>query len=598
MERIISNEAKTQVGKEILLKGWLHSLRLLGKVNFLILRDRGGLIQVVVEEKSELNKVKDLQPGSILTIKGRVQESSQTDLGVEVVIPEINVDVAVEEPWPVEVNKPEIRAGLDTILDNRPLTLRNERIAAVFKVQATLLETFREYLIENDFVEFMGPSIISASSEGGSELFNVDYFGYEAKLAQSNQLYKQMMVGVYERVFGTLKCFRAENSNTTRHITEATQLEFEVGFIEKFEEILDWEEKIMRVFLKKLHEKNAKELKMFEGVAELPDDSEIPRMTLKEALELYHKETGTDERNEPDLSPEAERFLCKYAKEKHGTDFIFVTHFPREKCAFYAKPNKENPEVCNYGDLLCNGAEIISGGQRMDKYEDLVESLKAKDLDPKDFVDYLSIFKYGMPSHGGFGLGLERLTKQILNLENIREAVLFPSDPKRIAGVSFSRSFGQGDDMVEVVRKLLDDNKLKYEFFEHEATVTSEDAAKVRGTKAEEGAKALVLRGKKTGRNVMVVLPGNKKINMKKIAELEGEKFSFETPERLKEKHGLEVGGVPPFGNLLGLETYFDKSVQDEEYASFNCGSKFKSIRMKSEDLVEVVSPKVAEISQ
>lgn len=597
MKRTISKEVVSQIGKEVLVKGWLHSLRLLGKVNFLVLRDRGGFIQIVVEDKNELEKIKDLQPGSILEITGKVQEAKQTELGVEIIKPNIIVEVGVEESWPVEVNKPEIRANLDTVLDFRPLTLRNERIQAVFKIQATILEAYREFLIENGFTEFMGPSIISASSEGGAELFNVDYFGYDAKLAQSNQLYKQMMVGVNERVFGSLKCFRAENSNTSRHITEATQLEFEIGFIEGLDEILDWEEKVIRAILKKVNEKNVRELKMFENVAGLPDDARIPRMTLQEALELYFKETGKDERKEPDLSPEAERFLCKYTKEKYGVDFIFVTHFPRKKCAFYAKPSKENPEVCNYGDLLCNGAEVSSGGQRIDKANELKESLVLKELNPVDFKDYLSIFEYGMPRHGGFGLGLERFTQQLLGLTNIREAVLFPSDTKRIASVPINRGFKSGEEIVGTIRKLLDEKKLSYEFFEHEATVTSEDAAKVRGTKPGEGVKALILKSKGSDKNILVCLPGNRKINFQHLKEVTGEKFTFEDPEEIKKKWGLEVGGVPPFGNLLGLDTIYDEDVEKEEYSSFNCGTKFKSIRMKSKDLIDLVDPKVVDVT-
>ena len=598
MERKLSNELKSYVGQEVHVKGWLHSLRMLGAVNFLHIRDRGGITQVVIQDKEELQKVKDLQPGSVLSVTGKVQEAAQFETGAEIIEPAILVDVSVTEAWPVEVNKPEIRAGLDTILDHRPLTLRNKKISAVFKIQGVILEAYREFLIENGFTEFMGPAIINASSEGGAELFTVDYFGHDVKLSQSNQLYKQMMVGVYERVFGSLKCFRAEKSNTRRHITEATQLEFEVGFIEKFEDVLNWEERVIRAIYKKVQEKCADELKMFKNFAILKDEVKIPRYTLKEALELYFKETGTDERNENDMSPEAERFISNYVKEKEGIDFVFVTQFPRTKCAFYAKPNEEDSDVCNYGDLICNGAEVSSGGQRIDNHDQLVESLKMKELDPKDFEDYLSIFKYGMPKHGGFGLGLERFTMQLLGLENIREAVLFPSDTKRVASIGLKQEVVVGEEnIVAKIKGILDKKGFVYDYKEHEPTPTSEDSARVRGTMPEEGVKALILKGAKDDKNIMVCVPGNKKIEMKKLALLLGQRYSFEDPQVIKDRFGLVIGGVPPFGNILGLDTYFDDDVLDQERAAFNCGTQTQSITMKSKELVEMADGLVVDLT-
>ncbi len=597
MERIISTECQEKVGEKVYIKGWLHNFRKLGKIAFLILRDRGGLVQVFVENADDIKNLSTLQPGSIIKIFGIVKENSQAELGFEITNPEITIENAITEPWPVEVNKPEINAHIDTILDYRPLTLRNEKISAVFKIQAAILEGYREYLISQGFTEFMGPAIIGASSEGGAELFTVDYFGVEAKLAQSNQLYKQMMVGVFERVFGTLKCFRAEKSNTRRHITEATQFEFEVGFIEKFDEVLEWEEKVIKAMYKKVLEKCAEEIKLFPNFATLKDEITIPKVTLKEALELYFEATGKDERNENDLSPDAERFICKYAKEKFGIDFIFVTHFPRTKCAFYAKPNEENPLVCNYGDLICNGTEVSSGGQRIDKYDDLVESLKMKGLNPEDFTDYLSIFKYGMPKHGGFGIGLERFTLQLLGLENIRETVLFPSDTKRIAGVPIKRKFNKNIDVTEQIKKHLDKFGFKYEYDEHEEVVTSEDASRVRGTKIEEGAKALIVKGKKSSENFMFVMPAHLKLDMTKAKEILGEAIEFEKPEVILEKFGIQVGGVPPLGNLLGLKTYFDEKILNNETVDFNCGKRTCSIEMKAKDLVDAVNPILGDFS-
>lgn len=598
MKRSISTECKSKIGEKVLLQGWLHTFRNIGKIGFLGLRDRAGIIQIVIENKSDLDTLSKLQPGSILQIEGEVKESSQTELGIEITKASLSIENSVSTAWPVEINKKTINAHIDTILDNRPLTLRNESIAAVFRVQGLILEAYRSFLISEGFTEFMGPSIIGASSEGGAELFSVDYFGNEAKLAQSNQLYKQMMVGVFERVFGSLKCFRAEKSNTRRHITEATQLEFEVGFIEGLDDVLEWEEKVIRA----IHEhvtRNAGELikKYFPNFAQISDQP-IPRFSLQEALEIYFKQTGIDERNENDLSPEAEKFMCKYVKENMQTDFVFVTHFPRTKCAFYAKPSKADPKVCNYGDLLCNGAEVSSGGQRIENYNDLYESLELKGLNPADFADYLSIFKFGMPKHGGFGLGLERFTLQLLGLENIRETTLFPSDTKRIASVPLKTKTVTGaDNIVNAIRKMIESKNIEYKFEEHEEVVTSQDAARVRGTDLTAGVKAIILKGKKTKENYMVALPANRKINMNLVKKELGEEVAMEDPAVILEKYGVQVGGVPPFGNLLGLKVLFDQKILDVKDIDFNCGKRTCSIEMKSEDLQSLIDGMLGEWS-
>lgn len=594
MERTISNQLSGKVGESVLVRGWLTSLRIMGKLSFLVLRDRAGLVQIVVENPEELQKVKHLQPGSILNITAEVKTAQQTELSVELVNPKIEVETAVMEPLPVEYNKPEIKAELETILDYRPLTLRNQKISAVFKIQATIVQAYREFLTSQGFTEFFGPNIIGASSEGGTELFTVNYFDQAAMLSQSAQLYKQMMVGVYERVFALMKCFRAEKSNTRRHLTEATQFEFEMGFIESFDEVMDMLERTVKYIVKSVNEKNAQELKIL-GVelVKAPEDVSFPRITFKDALQIYFERTGTDERHEIDLSPEAERELCKYAREEYGTDFIFVTNFLAEKTAFYAHPNEENPEVSNYFDLLCREAEIASGGQRVHDHDMLVSALENKGLNPADFTDYLAIFKYGMPKHGGFGMGMERLTMLMLRLDNIREATLFPSDPKRIASVRIARKVVSGGDLVKKVRKLFDEQGIEYKFQKHEAVTTSEEAATVRGTRLEEGIKALILKGRKSGKNIMVCLPATDKIDMEKLKQLEGEAFEFEKPEVMKEKFGIEVGGVPPFGYLLGLKTFYFDSIKSQAESNFNCGTREESITVKTADLIKVLSEEV-----
>ena len=590
MQRLISNELVNKVDEEVLVKGWLNAIRVLGKISFMVIRDRGGMVQVVLEDKTETEKVKNLQPGSIITVAGTVQEAKQTELGIEIINPSVTVEIPVTTPLPVEYNKPELNAEMDTILDYRPLTLRNQKISAVFKIQATIVAAYREYLTSQGFTEFFGPNIISASSEGGTELFTVNYFDQEAKLSQSAQLYKQMMVGVYERVFALMKCFRAEKSATRRHLTEATQFEFEMGFIDGFEDVMDMLENTVKYIVNKVNVTNAKELKTL-GVdaAKAAQEVSFPRITFKDALELYYKRTGNDERQEIDLSPEAERELCKYAREEYGTDFIFVTHFLRKKTAFYAHPNEENPEVTNYFDLLCREAEIVSGGQRIHEHDMMEESLKLKGLNPDDFRDYLAIFKFGMPKHGGFGMGMERLTMLLLGLDNIREATLFPSDTKRIASVSIKRKVVQGSQLVQKIKSLFDEAGVKYEYQKHAPVKTSEEAAEVRGTKLEEGLKALILKGKKSGKNIMVCLPATEKINMEKLREFEGEAFEFEKPEVIKEKYGVEVGGVPPFGYLMGLKTYYSESVKLQKQSNFNCGTREESLTVETEMLLKLI---------
>ncbi|MFQ5493219.1 MAG: aspartate--tRNA(Asn) ligase [Candidatus Dojkabacteria bacterium] len=594
MDRTLVNQIEENIGNKILIKGWLYALRKLGKLNFMIIRDRSGVGQIVIEDKKELEKVKMLREGSVLEVVGIASKAEKAELGAEIINPEIEVITAVSESMPIELNKDVLKAHIDTILDYRPLTLRHKSARAIFKVQATLVKAYRDFLTERGFVEFFGPNIIGASSEGGSELFTVDYFDAEAKLSQSAQLYKQIMVGAYERVFALMKCFRAEKSSTRRHLTEATQFEFEMGFIKDFSEVMDMLEEVVKYMIEQVSTNNARELEVLGArLALAPVNVSFPRVTFKDALELVYERTGIDERGEDDLSPMAEKELCNFAREEYGTDFILVTHFLRKKTAFYAHPNEDNPEVSNYFDLLCREIEVVSGGQRIHDHDMLVESLEAKELDPTDFADYLSIFKFGMPAHGGFGMGMERFTMMALGLDNIRYATLFPSDTKRIAGVSMSQKVYLGSDLYDEIIKRLDDAGVQYDAQKHEAVRTSKEASEVRGTKDSEGVKAIILRNKKTDENIMACVPADQKLDVRRVNELAKGKFEFEKPEVIKEKYGIDVGGVPPFGNLLGLKTYFSKEVLNEPRAAFNAGARTRSLVMKSKDLVDLVRPEL-----
>lgn len=601
MKRALAAELIQFIDQPVELRGWLNNIRPFGKINFLILRDRTGFSQIVIEDKEEYKKVSSLQPGSILRIHGKAVHSSQAELGVEVINPIIEVEVPIKDVPPVDYYKPEINSDLDFILDHRPIALRNRQIQAVFKIQAELAHAYRLYMHDIvKAVEYFAPNILGASSEGGSEFFNVDYFGYPATLAQSSQLYKQIMVGVNERVFALMPFFRAENSNTTRHLTEGKQFEFEMGFFDDWREVLDIQEGCIKFMVQYLHTHCAAEIKTLGGkLVKAPQEISFPRITFAEAQEIYFKRTGVDERHEPDLSPAAERELCRYALEEFGTDLIFITDWLTTKRPFYAYPTDENTVLSNTFDLLCAGTEITSGGQRRHTYSSMLEGIKSKEMDPASFTDYLSIFKYGMPPHGGFGMGLERLTMTILGLKNIREVSLFPSDPKRIAGnrIKLNIFFGSENIRNEIVR-LLKQNKMEFQHLNHEATPTSEDSARVRGTKMEEGVKSLLIRGKTSKKNYQINIPSHLKLDMKAVAEAVGEKCEFEDAAIIQERFGLIVGGVPPFGHLLNIETFYDEGIPLCERSAFNCGMPTESIIMNSKDLISLVQPKIGKFSK
>ncbi len=601
MQRVLARELTNCIEKKVIVRGWLNNLRAFGKLNFLLLRDRTGLVQIVIENKEELSKVSDLQPGSILTIEGKAVASNAAALKVEIIEPKITVENPIRDVPPLEYYKPEIHSDLEFILDHRPIALRNRQIQAVFKIQAELVHAYRLFMHDTvQAVEYFSPNMLGASSEGGAEFFNVDYFGYSATLAQSSQLYKQIMVGVNERVFALAPFFRAEPSQTSRHISEGKQFEFEIGFFSSWKEILDIQEACIKFMLTYLHRHCKTEIEILgNNIVKAPDNVPFPRLTFKEAQEIYFQRTGVDERHEPDLSPAAERELCAWSAEKHGTDLVFVIDWKTSKRPFYAAPQENNPDLTNTFDLICAGTEITSGGERRHTYESMIEGIRSKGMDPINFTDYLSIFKYGMPPHGGFGMGLERLTMTFLKLKNIREASLFPSDTKRIAGNRIkARIFFGGENIRNEIIHQLHKHKMDLEHLTHEATPTSQDSARVRGTLMEEGVKSLILRGKNTKKNFQFNIPSHLKLDMKAASEAVGEKCEFEDPTIIQERFGLQIGGVPPFGNLLALDNYFDESIANQERAAFNCGLITESIVMKSKDLLALTDPKIGKFAK
>jgi len=430
LKRTWINEVKKQIGTRVLLKGWVHTLRPIGKLKFIVLRDRTGFVQAKL--KGEKSPAEELKEEAAIQIIGTVVQDPRAPEGIEIDVEELRVLSSPVEVPPIQINRPldVIGVRLETALDHRTVSLRHPEIGSVFRVRAELIWAFREYLRSQGFLEVQTPKIVAAGTEGGTALFPVQYFERTAYLAQSPQFYKQMLVGAgYERVFEVGPVYRAEQHNTVRHLNEYISLDYEMGFIDDFREITQVETELLRFMFEHIQRACPKELELYK--AEVPKvPKEIPHLTLAEGLhilkERYHKHC------EGDLDPEGEKKLCEYTKEELGSEFVFVTHYPRATRPMYAMPNEEDPTLTNSFDLLCRGLEITTGGQRIHLYNMLVESIQSRGLNPSDFDFYLEIFKFGMPPHGGLAIGAERLTAQLLNLTNIREACFFPRDRTRI----------------------------------------------------------------------------------------------------------------------------------------------------------------------
>lgn len=439
MERILASETLKNIAVEVLLKGWVNTRRSHGKLIFLDLRDRSGIVQVVVNAQvsPEAYRVaQKLRIQDVVSLTGEVRERPKEMINPELTTGKVEIEakkleiLAQAEELPFDLDAPTLNLNLETLLDHRPLTLRHSKIAAIFKVQETLVQSFRQTLKDQDFVEIQVPTIVASATEGGAQVFHIDYYNYDAYLAQSPQLYKQVMVTAFERVFTLAHAYRAEPSVTTRHLTEYIGLDAEMGFIDDFSEIMAVVEEIFKNLMSDLSAKNQKELTLYE--VELPKINKIPRLKLREAQEIIFARTKRDCREEPDLTPEDEREICRWAKEKHGSELVFITHYPTKKRPFYTHPDPKDPKYTLGFDLLGKGVEWVTGGQRINDYQKLLENLKKWGNRTEDFLTYLEAFRYGMPPEGGFCIGLERLTTSILGLANLREASLFPRDMERV----------------------------------------------------------------------------------------------------------------------------------------------------------------------
>ncbi len=436
MQRIYIKDLKEHIGKEVSISGWVDIRRDQGKLIFLDFRDKTGKVQgVILPNAKEAHEIGvKIRPEWVVKVHGKVNNRPEKNIqkdklngNIELEILKIDVLSAAKElPFDKDAE-----INIDTHLDTLPLTLRREKYVSVFKVQAQITKTFRDFFNSEGFTEFQAPKLIGDDAEGGANSFDVTYFKHIAHLAQSPQLYKQIMVGVFERVFAIGNVYRAEKHSTTRHLNEYTSLDIEMGFINDHNDIMDIENKWLSYSIKELEKNCSEDFKIWN--ATLPKVPEkIPKMTLREAQELITKETGKDCTNEPDLDPEHERWLCDYSKKKFDSDFIFITNFPTAKRPFYTYRDEKDPTYTKGFDLLFRGVEITTGAQRIHNYDDLISSMKEKKLDPEKFSYYLQAFKYGMPPHGGFGFGLERLTAKLFGIENVKEATLFPRDINRI----------------------------------------------------------------------------------------------------------------------------------------------------------------------
>lgn len=598
--RVLNSELKDNIGKTVVIAGWIHAVReLSGKLAFVLVRDRTGMAQVVVTDEKLVKELREVQPESVIKVTGKVADASgKTALGVELQEPKIEFVSRVTEPTPITMYKKELDANLETILDNRGVSVRHPKIQAIFKVQASILKAFQEAMDKLGFTQFRSPVLMGVPSESGADLFEVKYFDTKAYLAQSPQLYKQIMVGAFERAYTVTPVFRAEKHSTTRHILECTQLDGEMGFIDSYQDIITVVETVVRDLLGYLHKTNAADLELCGATLPKLPNGAFPQIKIKEALKLIEKRTKkSSKRAELDLDPEDEREIGKWALVEHGSDFVWLVGFKKDK-NFYTWNNPDNKDESLSFDLECRGLEWLSGTHRIHDYAALSERMKTSGLSLDNYEPYLQAFKYGMPPEGGFSLGLERMTMQILGLANIREATLFPSDLTRIAGKRIKqKTVNSGEVMAKTIRELLDSRNVPYDYAEHEPVTTSEQSAKVRGTKIEEGAKAIVLVGKKTKTNYMVVLPANLRVNTKAVAEKTGEPVEMEKPDEILRKYGLEVGGVPPFGNLMSIKVFLDKKLLENDRAAFNCGLRTSSVIMSSKDLAEYCEGEIGEYS-
>lgn len=428
--RVEASELTEHIGETVAIHGSIYKIRKMSGFAFVLLRTKREIIQCIFSAEFSDFGIEELMEESCVLVTAKVVPEERSKVGFELQMLSVKVLSNPATESPIVINNKKVDTSIENILDFRPVTLRNAKERAIFKIQEGICRGFRKCLENNQFTEIHTPKIVSEGAEGGANIFSLDYFGKNAYLAQSPQFYKQTMVGVFERVFEIAPVFRAEKHDTARHLNEYTGVDFEMGYIKDFTEIMDMETLMIQSAFAELEKNYQGELELLN--VELPSVAEIPRIRFNEAKELVATTYNREIKDLEDFEPEEEKLLCEIIKKKTGSEFVFVTHYPTKKRPFYAMENPENREETLSFDLLFRGLEITTGGQRIHNYHEQVEKMLKRGMEPEAFESYLMIHKYGMPPHGGLGLGLERFTSQLLGFTNVRYATLFPRDINRV----------------------------------------------------------------------------------------------------------------------------------------------------------------------
>lgn len=429
-KEIEGKQMKEYIGQRVKLHGSIYKIRKMSGFAFVLLRTKREVIQCVYSEEFSQFEIGRLKEEACVIISADVVAEERSKSGWELRLVEITILSEPKEELPVVINQKIVDTSMETLLDYRPITLRNEKERAIFKLQEGICVGFRNFLLQESFTEVHTPKIVYAGAEGGANIFQLKYFDREAYLAQSPQFYKQMMVGVFERVFEIAPVFRAEKHDTSRHLNEYTSVDLEMGYIESFYDIMQMETRMLRYTMEYLLANYQEELSLLQIT--LPKIKEIPAIKFMEAKELISKEYHREIKDLEDFEPEEEKLLYEIIKKKSGSEFVFVTHYPSKKRPFYAMEDPQNPEETLSFDLLFRGLEITTGGQRIHQYQEQVKKMQSRNMTVEQFESYLMMHKYGMPPHGGLGLGLERFTSKLLKQNNVRQSTLFPRDINRL----------------------------------------------------------------------------------------------------------------------------------------------------------------------
>lgn len=429
-EELEAEQLGAHIGEIVRLHGSIYKIRKMSSFAFVLLRTKRQMVQCVYEPAYARFALEKLKEEACVRFTAEVIREERSRSGYDLHLLEVEILSEPEEVPPVVINQKRVNTSIENLLDYRPITLRNEKERAVFQIQARICQAFREFLDGQHFTEIHTPKLVEAGAEGGANIFSLSYFGEQAYLAQSPQFYKQAMVPVYERVFEIGPVFRAEKHNTQRHLNEYTSMDFEMGFIDGFEDVMQMETKVLQNIMAVLKADYAPQLAALHVA--LPDVTRIPAVRFGEAKRMVSEKYGRAIRDPFDLEPEEEQLISRLFAEEYGSEFVFVTHYPSKKRPFYAADDPKDPRYTLSFDLLFRGLEVTTGGQRIHDYDTQVAKMLKKGMNPEDFAGYLMIHKYGTCPHGGLGLGLERLTARLLGENNVRETCLFPRDQQRI----------------------------------------------------------------------------------------------------------------------------------------------------------------------